>query len=275
MTLEEGERFIEEVEREGQAVPVPCLGAQATWHCFGQGRPLVMVHGGHGSWLHWIRNIRALSRSRQLWLPDMPGFGDSVDVPARDMETLLRAMTGMIDHLFAGRDIDLVGFSFGGLVSTHIAARQPRVRKLALIGPAGHGGPRRQATALVNWRVSRSTEELHAHMRANLAAHMLSGPAAVDGLALAAHIRSCQKVQFRSRGISRSWKLIDAFAQVHVPALTLWGEHDVTSTPALVAPALDDASARRQSEILPGAGHWTQFEAAETINQKLLAWFDE
>jgi pimeloyl-ACP methyl ester carboxylesterase len=43
----------------------------------GAGRPLVLVHGGHGSWLHWVRNIEALSAKRTLWIPDLPGYGDS------------------------------------------------------------------------------------------------------------------------------------------------------------------------------------------------------
>jgi pimeloyl-ACP methyl ester carboxylesterase len=275
MGLEEAERFIDEIGREGETVKVPCRGSEAVWHRFGQGRPLVMLHGGHGSWLHWIRNIRELSRSRELWLPDMPGFGDSADVPVHDMETLTQVMPAMINRLFPDREIDLVGFSFGGLVSANIAACNPRVRKLALIGSAGHGGARRQTVGLANWRASRSEQELHDSMRANLAAHMLSGPAAVDGLALAAHLWSCQKVQFRSKGISSKWHLADAFPKVRAPVLMLWGEHDVTSTPEAVAPLLDDAQAGRQTRILSGAGHWAQFEIADAINRELLAWFGD
>ena len=40
--------------------------------------PTVLLHGGSGSWNHWVRNIDALLASgRQVIAPDLPGFGDS------------------------------------------------------------------------------------------------------------------------------------------------------------------------------------------------------
>jgi pimeloyl-ACP methyl ester carboxylesterase len=58
------------------------------WHTWGQATrrpelaPLVLLHGGSGSWMHWLRNIPALVDSgRWVLVPDLPGFGDSA-VPA-------------------------------------------------------------------------------------------------------------------------------------------------------------------------------------------------
>lgn len=274
MNLDEAARWIDEMDTSGELIQVPYQGGNAVWRRFGQGRPLIMLHGGHGSWLHWIRNIEALSRTHELWLPDMPGFGDSADVPVRDMDGLLQSMLAMLHQLFPRRNIDLAGFSFGGLTAANIAARFPRVRKLALLGSAGHGGPRRQAVELINWRNSHSVEQLHATMRGNLAAHMLANPAVIDGLALTAHIRSCERTRFRSKGVSRSRKLRDALATVQAPVLMLWGEHDVTADPALILPILIGGSDARSGEILPGAGHWVQFELADTVNARLMDWFN-
>ncbi len=47
------------------------------WRRWGEGPPLVLLHGGAGSWTHWIRNIDALAADRTLWIPDLPGLGDS------------------------------------------------------------------------------------------------------------------------------------------------------------------------------------------------------
>ncbi|HEY0297033.1 MAG TPA: alpha/beta fold hydrolase [Bordetella sp.] len=274
MNLEQARRFIADTEQAGDVLRFPCHGGQAVWHRFGQGRPLVMLHGGHGSWLHWIRNIQALSRAHEVWLPDMPGFGGSAEIPVHGMDGLVQAMLAMLDEAFADREIDLAGFSFGGLVAANIAAARPgRVRKLALLGSAGHGGPRRQTVDLVNWRHSTSQEALHAVMRGNLAAHMLADPAAIDGLALTAHIRSCEQVQFRSKGISRTWKLDDALRRVQAPVLMMWGEHDVTADPALILPGLTEGHALREGLILPGGGHWIQFESADAVDARLEAWF--
>lgn len=274
MNLDEAARWIEERDISGELIQVPYQGGNAVWRRFGQGRPLIMLHGGHGSWLHWIRNVEALSSTHELWLPDMPGFGDSAAVPVRDMDGLLQSMLAMLHQLFPEGNIDLAGFSFGGLAAANIAARFPRVRKLALLGSAGHGGPRRQTVELVNWRNSDSIERLHATMRGNLAAHMLANPAVIDGLALTAHIRSCERTRFRSKDVSRNWKLIDALATVQAPVLMLWGEHDVTADPAFILPMLIGGSDARRGEILPGAGHWVQFELADTVNARLVDWFN-
>lgn len=274
MNLDEAVRHIETVAKSGELIQVPCQGSNVAWRRFGQGRPLVLLHGGHGSWLHWIRNIQALSREHEVWVPDMPGFGDSADVPVREMSALIQSMVGMLEQLFPKQSIDLAGFSFGGLTAANVAARFPRVRKLALLGTAGHGGPRRQTAPLANWRDSASIEALHATMRSNLAIHMLANPAVIDGLALTAHIRSCEKTQFRSKPVSQSWKVADALSQIQAPVLMLYGEHDVTADPGLVLPILIGDSDARVGEILPGGGHWVQFELAETVNARLLSWLN-
>jgi pimeloyl-ACP methyl ester carboxylesterase len=40
-------------------------------------KPLVLLHGGSGSWTHWLRNVEHLSQFRTVWALDIPGFGDS------------------------------------------------------------------------------------------------------------------------------------------------------------------------------------------------------
>ena len=47
----------------------------------GAGPTLLLLHGGTGSWTHWVRNIGPLSRRFSLMVPDLPGMGESLDVP--------------------------------------------------------------------------------------------------------------------------------------------------------------------------------------------------
>lgn len=97
-------------------------GRRVVWRQFGQGPALVLLHGGHGDWRHWLRNIDVLARQHTLWLPDLPGFGESDSLegsphaPDR-MERLLEALADTLGTL-VGREapVDLAGFSFGGLV---------------------------------------------------------------------------------------------------------------------------------------------------------------
>ena len=43
--------------------------------------PLVLLHGGSGSWTHWVKNVLHLSQTRDVWGLDLPGFGDSTLPP--------------------------------------------------------------------------------------------------------------------------------------------------------------------------------------------------
>ncbi len=276
MTPDEASAFISKVEALGERHSVKYDGRSMIWRCFGQGRPLVLLHGGHGSWLHWVSNIQNLALTRAVWVPDMPGYGDSeVLAPVAGMDELLAAMMTMLDDIFGeNAEMDLAGFSFGGLVAANIAARCDRIRKLALLGPVGHGGTRRQTMKLMNWRLSQNEAELEAIMRHNLAVQMLSDPEKIDGLALAAHIRSCRKTRFHRKAISQNGRLSGVLNQSNVPTLLAWGENDVTSNPAVIVPALTEGYAHRHGKIIRRGGHWVQFECPEEINWLLCELLD-
>ena len=98
-------------------------GRKLVWRRFGDGPPLVLLHGGHGSWLHWIRNIDALSREHTLWLPDMPSFGDSESLEgsphaADRMSRFVEAISATLDSLIGPQtSVPLAGFSFGGITA--------------------------------------------------------------------------------------------------------------------------------------------------------------
>jgi formiminoglutamase len=47
------------------------------WRRWGRGSPLVLLHGGTGSWRHWAGNIAALAEHYQVYAADAPGLGDS------------------------------------------------------------------------------------------------------------------------------------------------------------------------------------------------------
>ncbi|MBS0403742.1 MAG: alpha/beta fold hydrolase, partial [Proteobacteria bacterium] len=58
---------------------------RVVWHAWGTpdgAPPVVLLHGGSGSWTHWVKNIvPLLDAGRWVLAADLPGFGDS-DPPA-------------------------------------------------------------------------------------------------------------------------------------------------------------------------------------------------
>jgi pimeloyl-ACP methyl ester carboxylesterase len=254
-------------------------GRRVCWRGFGAGSPLVLVHGGHGSWLHWLRNIEALAAHHAVWLPDLPGYGDSDEpVPNGGLSSLLDPTIATLNRLVgADTPIDLLGFSFGGLVVAQLAVERPQVRRLALLGPAGHQGRRRPRGELRSWKVGAQSADpaaLDEVMRHNLAMHMLHTAAQdIDPLALHIHTEACLRTRFRSKEISRGGGLMAALAQRRGPSLLVWGEHDVTAQPEVIARALSDRLPDCSTHVVEGSGHWVQFERADDINRLLLAWF--
>ena len=74
------------VLRTATRLTTPCGDGQAVWHAWGSPDsalpPVVLFHGGSGSWTHWVRNVQALAASgRYVLAVDLPGFGESALPP--------------------------------------------------------------------------------------------------------------------------------------------------------------------------------------------------
>jgi pimeloyl-ACP methyl ester carboxylesterase len=264
-------------------------GVRVRWRRFGPRDdtgttqpPLVLLHGGHGSWMHWLRNAEALSVDRTLWLPDMPGFNES-DTPPRvapgedSLPPLLAALGGTLDQLIgAGTPIDLGGFSFGGLTAARFAVQRGAIRRFAVLGSGGHGTLRRMTAEMINWRAAPDREAERAALLNNLAALMLHDKAAIDALAFEIHDISCHGTRFRSKEVSHSGGLrhaLDVLGTRGVATLLLWGEFDVTADPRPLVAQVVGEGPRREGTVIDGAGHWAQYERADEVNARLLAFF--
>jgi pimeloyl-ACP methyl ester carboxylesterase len=204
----------------------------------------------------------------------LAGYGDSSDPRFDDFSTMVDVTAACLMQLF-GSDtpFDLAGFSFGGLVSANLAAKGLSVRRLALLGPGGHGGPRRERGKLVNWKRAETYEDLLEAMRFNLWAHMIYADTHIDDFAMGIHTYSCINTRFRSRGISGRGLLGPALDLYNGETLIIWGEHDITCTPEYLMTQMIDGHARRQGLILSGVGHWVNYEAIEPVNILLKDWF--
>src|SRR2546425_8694768 len=128
--------FVSRIESLGTRAVIPCEAGAMVWRIWGEGPPLVLLHGASGSWTHWIRNVVPLAARFRVLVPDMPGFGDS-DAPPEP-----HTADGLSDLVASGLDavlpppaeLDLAGFSFGGTIAGLVAARPTRrIRTLVLL----------------------------------------------------------------------------------------------------------------------------------------------
>ena len=65
-------------------------GAAIVARTWGDGPPVVLIHGAAGSWNHWIRNVDTLAEHHLVIGVDLPGYGESDLIP----DVQCRVITG-------------------------------------------------------------------------------------------------------------------------------------------------------------------------------------
>jgi 2-hydroxy-6-oxonona-2,4-dienedioate hydrolase len=268
-----------EIDAAARRHEIACGNGVMVWRSWGDGPPIVLLHGGSGSWSHWVRNIAPLvNAGRQVWAPDLPGFGESARPPAGgDADALPVPLEAGLQTLLGDARVDLVGFSFGGMVAAFIAAQTPgRVRRLVLSGAPALGINPGTRLVLRAWSHLEGEELALAH-RANLATLMLAKPESIDELALAIHMSNLARDRMKMRRISRTDILLRTLPAVRCPVYGIWGAEDVLyrGVQERLAPALARAPGFRWLRSIPGAGHWVQFECAAAFDRALAEALDE
>jgi 2-hydroxy-6-oxonona-2,4-dienedioate hydrolase len=235
--------------------------------------PLLLLHGGAGSWAHWIRNIDALAADRPLWIPDLPGLGESATPPApRDHAAVASVLARGVDALLPGAAFDLAGFSFGGIVAAFLTGLRPgRVRRLILIGAGGLGLRKGEAKIIRPWLNLADPAEREAAHRHNLGALMLSTPARIDPLAMHLYTRDLVRARVNSARSSRAEPLKHQLESLRMPVHGIWGRLDITARGKFdeIHAVLHSAYPDAQLKIIEDAGHWVQYEQAAPFNAAL------
>jgi 2-hydroxy-6-oxonona-2,4-dienedioate hydrolase len=229
-------------------------------------KPLVLLHGGSGSWTHWLRNVEHLAQFRTVWALDIPGFGDS-SLPAgvSDADGLVPYMAEIIQHTFAGEPVDVMGFSFGGMTAGLVAAEYPNlIRQLILIGAPGLGVfgkelPMRGMTPNMDEAAQR---KVHRH---NLNTMMFTHSETITEEVIDLQQANVARDRLRRRRIARTDVL--ARAQLHwaCPVHGVWAEKDALylNTIEQVPQVLSKLSS---FQVVPDAGHWVMFERPDAFH---------
>lgn len=267
--------IVDTLARSARKVRTPCGEGTMVWRVWGSGPPLVLLHGGYGSWTHWLRNIPELSRPYELWLPDMPGLGDSAMPPKPWVpQSIADVIVAGLGEIFGPHAaLRLGGFSFGGHVAGLAAVQlQERVQELLLIGVAALGLRADPREPFAKRRTGMTDAEAAAVFRQNLEVLMFSDPANIDALAVHLQAENVTRGRFHSRPFAATDALAVALADIRAPLKTIWGTRDIIARPSLDARL--DILRRHHPELavrlIEGAGHWVAYEAAEAFNAALL-----
>jgi pimeloyl-ACP methyl ester carboxylesterase len=248
-------------------------------HVEGSGPPLVLIHGGMGSWTHWARNIPVLREHFTVYAPDMPGHGDSIgvalDIPVDDYMAIVCAA---IEEIAQGGRINLCGFSFGTSVASLVTARMPQtVERLALLAPAALGrlGPSKPMDQKRMPGDDAPEAAKREVLRHNLLTFMLAHPESIDEETIRIQSENAARTRFDSRRISMGTHTRDSLPFFKCPVMGIFGELDNFAWPSIWSKVVPCRSIKMDMrlEIVPQAGHWVQYEAAAAVNALLLDFF--
>ena len=254
--------------------------SEVVWHVWGdlnaRDLPLVLFHGGSGSWMHWLRNIDDLvAAGRQVWAVDLPGFGDS-PAPAfgGDANALVEPLYASLRELFGLQQVDLVGFSFGGLTAGLLTAAHPEIaRQLVLVGAPAMGVVPEPQYQLKAWRHLPPEGQLEVH-RFNLAELMIHDASLIDDDAMAVHVNNVIRDRMQRRRLARTDILAQSLVRVACPVHAIYGAKDAlykTWITALEGAYTKAAPTFRGIELIADGGHWVQFERPALFRNALLA----
>ena len=263
-----------ELADRSEVLTTPCGNGRLVWRRWGQGAPVVLAHGGSGSWTHWIKTIPALAEHYSVYAVDLPGLGQS-DMPGPPLtaahcgQILADGVRQLIPGDQAAR---IVAFSFGAHVSTFAAvALGERAVQLVIVGCAALGLPYHGLKYLKE-EPEMTEGDADAIYRTNLHRLMFANEANIDALAIRLQKSNVRQARFRSRRLASTSEIRDNLPNLKARLGAIWGSKDATATPSPDAriAILRAHQPEMSAAIIEGAGHWVMYEAAEEFNATLL-----
>jgi pimeloyl-ACP methyl ester carboxylesterase len=250
------------------------------------GPPVLLVHGLAAGGFVWDTVAARLARAGfRVIRPDLYGRGWSArPFVSYDLDLFVDQLAEVLDALGLHGPVDVAGLSMGGLVSASLAARHPgRVRRLALLCPAGFDAPVPLATRLAEipvvgeW-VMATFGHLIVKAGIRRAFH--------DTRAMAP-FKASFGAQLRVRGYRRAIlstlravPLHDAestfrrMARTARPLLVLWGREDRV-VPVEAADRARQVLPDAEIEIRDGVGHTLPVEQPDWVADRLRGFFSD
>lgn len=250
---------------------VTVSGLEIAYRRAGSGDPLVLLHGGFGfDSRSWGPQLDSLGDEFDVVAWDAPGCGGSDDPPESfSLADYADSLAGFVGALGLDRP-HILGLSFGAALALSLYERHPSLpRSLVLCGAyAGWAGS--LPADEVQRRLQRITEQI-AHPPEEWLPGYLSGmftasapPQMVEhALALMSDIHP--RANLTMLRAMAAADLRGVLPEIEVPAMVLHGELDARS-PLAVGTEMHERIPGSRLVVLPGVGHASNIEAADTFN---------
>ena len=264
------------IDARAERIATPCGSGSMIWRRWGpesgRGPALVLLHGGYGSWTHWLKNVESLAARYRVLACDLPGLGDSADVAKPySAESLAAIVAEGIARVAPGESVAICGFSFGSVIGGHVAAQMgAAVSALLLLGAAGLGLPRKPLD-LTRVEPGMTPAEIAAVQRGNLIKLMFGDAKRVDELAVHLQNENTRRGRMDSRAIAFTDTLVHTLPKASARLGAIWGEQDATAAGAIEKnfAVLRKLKPDVYCDTIADAGHWAQWEQPALFDKKL------
>ncbi|RZJ26565.1 MAG: alpha/beta hydrolase [Flavobacterium sp.] len=224
---------------------------------YGQGEPILLIHGNGGSISNFLYQIPEFARHFKVIAVDSRAQGKSIDKnDSLSYEMMADDFADLLKQMNTG-PVHVLGWSDGGINALLLAQRHPdAVKKIAITGANIH--PDASAFAANEW------ENMHKGFLA-IEAKMKTPGAKTPEDSLSYKL---QKLLAENPHIAPR-----ELRNVQAPTLVIAGDHDMIATSHTVEIFENLPSA--QLWIIPDCGHATLVSHADTFNEKVLEFFRE
>lgn len=249
--------------------------ARIAFRVDGAGPGLVLVHGtGGNAETNWSQMVASLAQSRTVVRPDYSGSGDTTDDGAKLSVAMLAAQVVAAARQAGATPFDLVGFSLGAAVATHIAAEYPDlVGSVVLLAGFVSGKDARQTLQFELWRdLIRKDRRMMARflLITGFSADFLStmGKVAIDRAIDEITANNDWDGMLRQIELDLTLDVGDQARRIAKPTLVIGCTHDAM---------VPSAHARELAALVPGArykematGHLAPLEKPEELARLIL-----
>ncbi|MCV7261037.1 alpha/beta fold hydrolase [Mycobacterium shimoidei] len=238
---------------------------------------LILLHGSGGHAEAYVRNLEAHGEHFWTWAIDMLGHGYT-DKPGHPLEIphYVTHLIAFLDAIGAER-ASLSGESLGGWVAARAAIDHPeKVDRLVLNTAGGSQADPEVMQRIITLSMAAAEDPSWQTVQARIKWLMADKSKDYDDL-----VASRQRI-YRQPGFVAAMRDIMALQDPTIRARNLLGpaEYGAITAPTLVLwtsddPTADVAEGRRiasmipgaRFELMPGCGHWPQYENAKTFNR--------
>ncbi len=246
-------------------------GRRIYYDQFGEGEPILAVHGLGGTSNFWAPVWRANFDGKAIIAPDVPGAGRSDNDDRLSIKSIADDMLSLMDALSIN-SAHLLGHSMGTIVCQRIAQQAAdRVKSLALLGPLAE--PPEAARGAIRDRADLARKDGMQPIADVITDVALSAKTKAENPVAVSFVREMLCAQ-SAEGYALSCEaLSEAVAtdnsSFKKPVMLITGDEDKVAPPSNVDTLAGTFSEVFANTVLADCGHWTVCENPSEVVDRL------